>query len=119
MRSRSSGCIGVLLLVAGCAAAGRSDRPPNPGPPPSPGAIATLGFPAAVRAGSDYVVVHTGVNDPTVARSQTLPSGNLQLDFDLGPGVPEPMRVTVDPSGNVQPLEPVQEIPGITSPTNR
>lgn len=115
MRSRSSGWLGVLLL-AGCAAAGRSDRPPNPGPPPSPGAIATLGFPSAVRAGSDYVVAHTGVSNPTVARSQTLPSGNLQLDFDLGPGVPEPMRVELDPSGKVQPLEPVQEIPGITSP---
>ena len=119
MRSRSSGWLGVLLLVAGCAAAGRSDRPPNPGPAPSPGAIATLGFPGAVRAGSDYVVASTGVR-PTLARSETLPSGMLQLDFDLGPGVPDPMRVTVDPNGGkVQSLEPVQEIPGITSPANR
>ena len=119
MRFRSSGWLGVVLLVAGCAAAGRSDRPPTPGPAPSPGAIATLGFPSAVRAGSDYVVANTCVSNPTLAQSQTLPSGNLQLDFDLGPGVPEPMRVTVDPSGNVQPHEPVQQIPGITSPANR
>jgi hypothetical protein len=119
VRSRSSGWLGVVLLLAGCAAAGRSDRPPNPGPPPSPGAIAVLGFPAAVRAGSDYVVANTGVDRPTLSSSQTLPSGNLQLDFDLGPGVPEPMRVTVDPnSGRVQPLEPVQEIPGVTSPAS-
>jgi len=119
VRSRSSGWLGVVLLVAGCAAAGRSDRPPTPGPAPSPGAIATLGFPSAVRAGSDYVVANTGVSNPTLTGSQTLPSGHLQLDFDLGPGVPEPMRVTVDPNGKVQPLEPVQQIPGITTPTNR
>ena len=117
MRSRSFGWLGVLLLNAACAAAGRSDRPPNPGPPPSPGAISALGFQGAVRAGSDYVVASTGVDRPTVSKSQTLPSGMLQLDFDLGPGVPEPMRVTVDPeSGRVQTLEPVQEIPGVTSP---
>jgi len=117
VRSRSFGWLGVLLLNAACAAAGRSDRPPNPGPPPSPGAISALGFQGAVRAGSDYVVANTGVNNPTVSRSQTLPSGMLQLDYDLGPGVPEPMRVTVDPnSGRVQPLPPVQEIPGVTSP---
>ncbi|HEY1416404.1 MAG TPA: hypothetical protein VGF41_00825 [Myxococcaceae bacterium] len=120
MRSRSSGWLGVLLLGAGCAAAGHSDRPPNPGPAPSPGAISTLGFASAVRAGSDYVVANTGVDRPTLTSSQTLPSGMLQLDFDLGPGVPDPMRVTVDPNaGKVQPLEPVQEIPGITSPANR
>lgn len=117
MRFRSSGWLGVLLLNAACAAAGRSDRPPNPGPAPSPGAIGTLGFPGAVRAGSDYVVASTGVERPTLARSETLPSGMLQLDFDLGPGVPDPMRVTVDPNGGrVQSLEPVQEIPGITGP---
>jgi len=117
VRFRSFGWLGVLLLNAACAAAGRSDRPPNPGPAPSPGAIATLGFPGAVRAGSDYVVANTGVDRPTLARSETLPSGMLQLDFDLGPGVPDPMRVTVYPSGGkVQSLEPWQEIPGITGP---
>jgi len=116
---RSSGWLGVLLLVTGCAAAGRSDRPPNPGPAPSPGAIATLGFPGAVRAGSDYVVASTGVQ-PTLARSETLPSGMLQLDFDLGPDVPEPVRVTVDPDqGKVQSLEPVQGIPGVLTPASR
>ena len=117
MRSRSPGWLGVLLLCGGCAASGRSDRPPNPGPAPSPGAITALGFQGAVRAGSDYVVASTTVPHPTLTRSETLPSGMLQLDYDLGPGVPEPMRVTVDPnSGRVQPLEPVQEIPGVTSP---
>jgi len=82
--------------------------------------INTLGFASAVRAGSDYVVANTGVDRPTLARTETLPSGMLQLDFDLGPGVPDPMRVTVDPNqGKVQGLEPVQEIPGITSPASR
>lgn len=116
MRFRSSGWLGVLLLVAGCAS-GRSDRPPNVAPAPSPGAISNLGFDGAVKAGSDYVVASTGVDRATLNRSQTLPSGMLQLDFDLGPDIPEAVRVTVDPSqGKVQSLEPVQQIPGITSP---
>ena len=116
MRSRSSGWLGVLLLAAACAS-GRSDRPPAAGPAPSPGAISTLGFDGAVKAGSDYVVASTGVDRATLVKSQTLPSGMLQLTFDLGPGIPEPVRVTVDPTqGKVQSLEPVQEIPGITSP---
>ena len=120
MRFRSSGWLGVLLLTAACAAAGRSDRPPNPGPPPSPGAISTLGFQGAVRAGSDYVVASTTVPHPTLTRSETLPSGMLQLDFDLGPDGPEPVRVTVDPDqGKVQSLEPVQGIPGVLTPASR
>ena len=120
MRSRSPGWLLALLLAAGCAAAGHSDRPPNVAPAPSAAAISNLGFDGAVKAGSDYVVASTGVDHPTVSKTQTLPSGMLQLDFDLGPGVPEPMRVTVDPDkGRVQSLEPVQEIPGVTSPANR
>jgi len=118
VRPRSSGWLGVLVICVGCAAAGRSDRPPAPGPAPSPGAIGVLGFPAAVRAGSDYVAASTNVPNPTLTRSETLPSGMLQLDFDLGPGVPEPVRVTVDPNeGKVHSLEPIQQIPAITSPT--
>gem|GEM_PF-236925 len=117
MRFRPSGWLGVLLLCAGCASAGRGDRPPAPGPAPSPGAIGALGFQGAVRVGSDYVVANTNVQNPTLTRSETLPSGMLQLDFDLGPGVPEPVRVTVDPNrGTVHSLEPVQQIPGITTP---
>jgi hypothetical protein len=120
VRSRSSGWLVVLLLAAGCAAAGHSDRPPNAAPPPSSAAISNLGFDGAVKAGSDYVVASTGVDHPTVSKTQTLPSGMLQLEFDLGPGVPEPMRVMVDPDkGRVQSLEPVQEIPVVTSPANR
>ena len=105
----------ALFVCAGCAAAGRSDRPPAPGPAPSPGAISALGFPSAVRAGSDYVVANTGVTNPTVTKSQTLPSGMVELTFDLGPGVPEPMQVVVDPNqGKVQNLEPVQQVPVVT-----
>jgi hypothetical protein len=118
--SRSSGWLVVLLVAAGCAAAGHGDRPPNVAPAPSSAAISNVGFDGAVKAGSDYVYASTGVEHPTVSRSETLPSGMLQLDFDLGPGVPEPMRVTVDPNqGRVQTLEPVQGIPGVTSPTTR
>ncbi|HET9036875.1 MAG TPA: hypothetical protein VFN45_11740 [Myxococcaceae bacterium] len=117
MRFRPFGWLGVLLLCAGCASAGRGDRPPTPGPAPSPGAITSLGLQGAVRAGSDYVVANTNVQNPTLTRSETLPSGMVQLDFDLGPGVPEPVRVTVDPNqGTVHSLEPVQQIPGITTP---
>ena len=116
MRPRPSGWIGIaLLLSAGCAASGRNDRPSAPGPAPSPGAISTLGYEGAVKAGSDYVVASTGVSAPTVNKSQTLPSGMLQLTFDLGPGVPEPMQVVVDPNqGKVQNLEPVQQVPVVT-----
>ncbi|RPH71342.1 MAG: hypothetical protein EHM78_07660 [Myxococcaceae bacterium] len=117
MRFRSSGWLGVLLVCAGCAAAGHGDRPPAPGPAPSPGAITSLGYEGAVKAGSDYVAASTNVPNPTLARRQLLPSGMLQLDFDLGPSVPEPVRVTVDPDkGKVHSLEPVQQIPGILTP---
>ncbi|HZW88355.1 MAG TPA: hypothetical protein VFF12_04690 [Myxococcaceae bacterium] len=117
MHSRSSGWLGVLFLYVACAAAGRSDRPPNAAPAPSSAAISNLGFDGAVKAGSDYVAASTTVPHPTLTKSETLPSGMLQLDFDLGPDVPEPMRVTVDPNqGKVQSLPPVQEIPGVTSP---
>lgn len=120
MRSRSTGWLVVLLVAAGCAAAGHGDRPPNVAPPPSSASINNVGFDGAVKAGSDYVYASTGVDHPTVTKSETLPSGMLQLEFDLGPGVPEPMRVTVDPNqGRVQTLEPVQGIPGVTSPTAR
>ena len=118
MSLRAPRWIAVLLLFTGCAAAGRSDRPPAPGPAPSPGAISALGYEGAVKAGSDYVVVSTGVTNLAVNKIQTLPSGMLVLTFDLGPGVPEPMRVLVDPNqGKVQSLEPVQQVPGITDKT--
>ena len=120
MRSRSSGWLGVLLLWAACAAAGGSDRPPNAAPAPSSAAISNLGFDGAVKAGSDYVAASTGVDHATLNKSQTLPSGMLQLDYDLGPDVPEPVRVTVDPGkGKVQSLEPVLQIPGLTHPATR
>jgi hypothetical protein len=119
VRSRSSGWLGVLLLCAACAASGRGDRPPAVGPAPSSAAISNVGFDRALRAGSDYVVANTGVDQPKLVQSQTLPTGMLQLTFDLGPGVPEPVRVTVDPNqGKVHGLEPVQEIPEITTPAN-
>jgi len=39
----------------------------------------------------------------------------VELTFDLGPGVPEPMQVVVDPNqGKVQNLEPVQQVPVVT-----
>ncbi|HET9157675.1 MAG TPA: hypothetical protein VFN91_13470 [Myxococcaceae bacterium] len=118
VRYRSSGWLGVLLLAAACAASGRSDRPPNAAPAPSSAAISNLGFDGAVKAGSDYVAASTGVEHPKLNKSETLPSGMLQLDFDLGPGVPDPVRVTVDPNqGRVQAPEPVQQIPGITTPS--
>jgi hypothetical protein len=118
--SRDSGWLGVLLLFAACAAAGSSDRPPNAAPAPSSAAISNLGFDGAVKAGSDYVVASTGVDHATLNKSQTLPSGMLQLDYDLGPDVPEPVRVTVDPNqGKVQSLEPVLQIPGLTHPATR
>jgi hypothetical protein len=92
--------IGLLLVLgAGCAAAGKSDRPPNVAPAPSQAAISNVGFDQAVKLGSDYVYVNTGVSNPTVAASRTLPGGMLELTFDLGPGVPDPARVVIDPNG--------------------
>jgi hypothetical protein len=106
-----------ILLVAGCATSGSGDRPPAAAPAPSPAAISNVGFDRALKAGSDYVVASTGVDHPTLQQSQTLPSGLLQLTFDLGPGVPEPVRVTVDPErGKVQSLEPVVQVPGLLVP---
>jgi hypothetical protein len=106
----------LLLACTACAAAGSSNRGPAPSPPPSPGAIANVGFDRAMRMGSDYVVASTGVT-PTVQKAQTLPSGNLELTFDMGPGVPEPVRVVVDPNqGKVQTLPPVEQVSGVTSP---
>jgi len=116
---RTPAPIGAVLLAVwtGCAASGRSDRPPSAAPAPSPGAISALGFDGAVKAGSDYVHASTGVTNPTLAKSQTLPSGMVELTFDLGPGVPEPMRLVVDPAaGKVQAPEPVQQVPGLTEP---
>jgi hypothetical protein len=75
-----------------------------------------VGFDRALRLGSDYVVASTGVQ-PKLVQSQVTPTGMLALTFDLGPSVPEPVRVMVDPNlGKVHSLEPVQEIHGITSP---
>jgi len=118
VRVRPSGWLGVLLLSAGCAASGRGDRPPAPGPAPSPAAISNVGYDRALRAGSDYVVASTGVDQPKLAKSQITPTGMLELTFDLGPSVPEPVKVLVDPNqGKVHSLEPVHEIPpGIISP---
>lgn len=119
MPSRPSGLLGLVLLCTACAASGRSERPPAPAPAPSSAAISNLGFDGAVKAGSDYVTASTGVDKPTLNKSQELPSGMLQLDFDLGPGVPEPVRVTVDPNqGKVQSMEPVQQVPRISSPAS-
>lgn len=118
MSWRATGWAGLFLLGAGCAAAGGTDRQPAPGPAPSPAAITNLGFDGALKAGSDYVVANTGVTNAQVHQAQTLPSGMLELTFDLGPGVPEPMRVVVDPEqGKVQPIEAVPQIRGITNPT--
>jgi hypothetical protein len=116
---RAREAIGALLvgLCAGCAASGQSNRPPNVAPAPSSASIGNVGFERAVKVGSDYVYASTGVSDPRLVSSQELPAGMLELTFDLGPGVPEPMRLTVDPEqGRVKSAEPVQQIPGITEP---
>lgn len=116
MRPCSPRWLGLLLLSVGCAASGRGDRPPAAGPAPSSAAISNVGFDRALRIGSDYVVASTGV-EPRLVGSQVTPTGMLALTFDLGPSVPEPVRVMVDPTlGKVQSLEPVQEVPGIASP---
>ena len=107
----------AVLLLAGCAASGTSERPPTVAPAPSPAAIANLGFDGAVKAGSDYVVANTGVDHATLNRSQEIPGGMLALTYDLGPDMPEPVQVVVDPQlGKVRSLEPVQQIPGVTTP---
>jgi hypothetical protein len=75
-----------------------------------------VGFDQAVKLGSDYVYANTGVSTVSVASSQTLPGGMLELTFDMGPGIPEPVRVVVDPNkGRVNPPE-VEPIPGVVEP---
>ena len=114
MSAHAPGWIAVLLS-AGCAASGTSERPPTVAPAPSPAAISNLGFDGAVKAGSDYVVANTGVDHATLNKSQEIPGGMLALTFDLGPDVPEPVQVVVDPNqGKVQNLEPVQQVPVVT-----
>ena len=95
-----------------CAPAGHGNRPPAPGPPPSPGMLAALGFDQAVQMGSDYVKKSAGVGDATLIASQELPAGIVKLTFDLGPGK-FPVRVTVDRvSGQVTSMETI-ETPGV------
>ena len=118
MIQRVPGWVGLLFVAAACVS-GRSDRPPNVAPAPSAAAISNVGFEQAVKLGSDYVYANTGVSNPTVASSQTLPGGMLELTFDLGPGVPEPARVVIDQNaGKVNnPSEaPVQGVIDTTSP---
>src|SRR5262245_60200824 len=69
----------LLLLCAGCAAAGRADRPPAPEPAPSQAAISNVGFDRAVRLGSDYVAANTGVDQAKVNKTQEIPGGMVQL----------------------------------------
>ena len=107
-----------LLVAAGCVS-GRSERPPNVAPAPSSAAISNVGFDQAVKLGSDYVYVNTGVSNPTVASSQTLPGGMLELTFDLGPGVPDPVRVMIDQSaGKVNNPNSPQPVPGVIDTTS-
>jgi hypothetical protein len=115
---RVRGWIGLLLVGAGCAAAGKSDRPPNVAPAPSSAAISNVGFDQAVKLGSDYVYANTGVSNATVTQSQTLPGGMLELTFDLGPGVPEPAKVVVDQNaGKVNSANLPQPVPGVIDTT--
>ena len=111
--------MGLLVVAAGCVS-GRSERPPNGAPAPSAAAISTVGFDQAVKMGSDYVYANTGVSNPTVASSQTLPGGMLELTFDLGPGVPEPARVVIDQNAgkvnNPNSPQPGQGVIDTTSP---
>lgn len=114
---RVLGWVGLLLVAVNCVS-GKSDRPPNVAPAPSSAAISNVGFDQAVKLGSDYVYANTGVSNVTVAQSQTLPGGMLELTFDLGPGVPEPARVVVDPNkGKVNSLDTPQPVPGVIDTT--
>jgi len=107
---------GFFLMWTACAPAGHGNRPPAPGPPPSPGMIGVLGFDQAVRLGSDYVKHSAGYGDATLISTQELPAGMLELTFDLGPGK-FPVRVVVNRvAGQVESLEPVQQIRGVTEP---
>lgn len=114
---RVLGWVGLLLGVTGCVS-GRSDRPPNVAPAPAPATISNVGFDQAVKLGSDYVYANTGVSNATVAQSQTLPGGMLELTFDLGPGIPEPARVVIDPNkGKVNSADSAQPVPGVIDTT--
>src|SRR5262245_8645318 len=95
---RVRGAAGLALAWLGCAASGASTRPPEVAPAPSAAAVSNVGFDRAVKLGSDYVYANTGVSTVAVASSQSLPGGMVELTFDMGPGVPEPMRVVVDQS---------------------
>jgi len=115
---RVQGWVGLLVVAAGCVS-GRSERPPNVAPAPSSAAISNVGFDQAVKLGSDYVYANTGVSNPTVASSQTLPGGMLELTFDLGPGVPEPARVVIDQNaGKVNNPNSPQPVPGVIDTTS-
>jgi hypothetical protein len=109
---------GLALIWMGCAASGESTRPPNVAPAPSAASISNVGFEQAVKLGSDYVYSSTGVSNAKVASSQTLPGGMVELTFDLGPGIPEPVRVVVDPNkGKVIP--DAQPVPGVIDTTSK
>ncbi|HSP19984.1 MAG TPA: hypothetical protein VLQ79_10735 [Myxococcaceae bacterium] len=106
----------MVLLWMACAAAGQSDRPAAPAPPPSTAMINTLGFDQAVQMGSDYVQKAAGPGKPTLLSSQELQAGLVLLTFDMGPGK-FPVRVTVDRlNGRVTSMEPVEQVPGVTQP---
>jgi hypothetical protein len=106
--------ISLVLCCTACAASGRSDRPPNMAPAPSSASVSVVGFDRAVKLGSDYVYANTGVTNASVASSQTLPGGMLAITYDLGPGVPEPVRLVVDPNkGRVSSNESAEPIPGV------
>lgn len=107
--TRVCGAVGVLLWMA-CAAAGSSNRPAAPEPPPSTAMINTLGFDQAVQLGSDYVQKAAGPGKPTLVASQELAAGMVLLTFDMGPGK-FPMKVTVDRlNGQVTAMEPVKQV---------
>jgi hypothetical protein len=107
-----------LLVVAPGCASGRSERPPNVAPAPSSAAISNVGFDQALKLGSDYVYTNTGVSNANVTRTQTLPGGMLEITFDLGPGIPEPARVVIDPNrGKVNSMDTPQPVPGVIDTT--
>ena len=106
----------ILLFLSwtACAASGRSDRPPTVAPAPSAASISMLGFDQAVKLGSDYVYTNTGVANASVVTSETLPEGMLAITYDLGPGVPEPVRLVVDPNkGRWSSSDSAEPIPGV------
>jgi hypothetical protein len=110
---------GLALIWMGCAASGESTRPPNVAPAPSAASISNVGFEQAVKLGSDYVYSSTGVRNAKVASSQTLPGGMVELTFDLGPGIPEPVRVVVDPNKGKVYSPDAQPVPGVIDTTSK